>query len=211
MVADDVRVESVTHVADALSIAGATERGDALFAGLVCGVGRVRACPARLSRAVALVRMGRTADALGELAAAAASIDPALQPAPELARAMARCGFLGDMLAELERVGPAQQADARAQLADSLVEATYLDPHLREIGLAALLEETVGTTREAIACLLDQVRVLEGLGDAEAILGRAFARTASLKDQRAAVIFDLQMVGALIERIRCLPHDAEEG
>jgi hypothetical protein len=123
---------------------------------------------------------------------------------------MARCGFLGDMLTELERVDAARQGEARAQLADGLVEATYLDPHLREIGLSSLLEGTEGPVRETIACLLDQVRVLEGLSDVEATLARAFARTATLEDRRAAAIFDRQLVDALIERIRSAPQETPE-
>ncbi len=76
--ANDARVEVVAHISNALSIAGATERGDALFAGLVSGVGAPRARPVRLSRAVALVRLGRTADARAEIAAAATTTDPFL-------------------------------------------------------------------------------------------------------------------------------------
>jgi hypothetical protein len=204
--ADAARIEVVAHVADALSTAGATERGDALFTGLVSGVGRERARPAHLSRALALVRLGRTADARAEIAAAAAVTLPGSPAVEELAMAMARCGFLGDMLAELERVDPTRQADARARLADSLVEATYLDPHLREIGLSSLLEGTTGPVRDTIACLLDQVRVLEALGDVEEIIARAFARTATHEDRRTAAIFEGQLVSALVERIRCAPR-----
>lgn len=120
---------------------------------------------------------------------------------------MARCGFLGDILAELARVEPSRQGEARAQLADSLVEATYLDPHLREIGLSSLLDRADGPVRDAIACLLDQVRVLEGLGDVDEILSRAFARTAALEDRRTGAIYDRQLVDALIERIRAMPHE----
>jgi hypothetical protein len=122
--------------------------------------------------------------------------------------AMARCGFLSDMLGELMRVDAARQGEARAQLADVLVEANYLDPYLREIGLSSLLTGTTGSVRETIACLLDQVRVLEGLGNAEEILARAFAHNASLDDQRSAGIFGRQLVDALIERIRSTPKDA---
>jgi hypothetical protein len=199
---DDVRVDVVGHVANALSIAGATERGDALFAGLVAGIGARRARETRLVRAVALVRLGRTAEARAEIAAAAAATAPSFRDVEELAMTMARCGFLADMLEELERVDPSRQAETRAQLADRLVQATYLDPHLREIGLSSLLEGTDGPVRHTIACLLDQVRVLEGLGDVEEILAGAFARTAALEDRRTAAIFDRQLVDALIERIR---------
>ncbi len=211
IVADDTRVDAVAHIANALSIAGATERGDALFAGLVSGVGPARARPVRLSRAVALVRLGRTADARAEIAAAAAVTDPSSRAEEDLAMTMARCGFLGDMLAELPRMPAAWQHEARAQLADSLVEATYLDPHLREIGLVSLLEGTAGPVHDTIACLLDQVRVLEGLGDIEETLARAFARTAAISDRRAAAIFDRQLVDALIERIRCAPRGVGGG
>jgi hypothetical protein len=223
---DAPRVEVVAHIADALSIAGATERGDALFAGLAAGVGPRRARDVRLTRAVVLVRLGRTADARAELAAAAAAAVPTFEafqfdasrsgtsaPRPsahvveEIAMTFARCGFLADMLAELARVEPARQAEARAQLADSLVEATYLDPHLREIGLSFLLEPTEGPVRDAIACLLDQVRVLEGLGEVEEILARAFARTSAMEDRRTAGLYERQLVDALIERIRAMPHE----
>jgi hypothetical protein len=199
---DDVRVEVVGHVANALSIAGATERGDALFAGLVAGIGVRRARETRLVRAVALVRLGRTADARAEIAAAAAATAPSFRDVEELAMTMARCGFLADMLEELERVDSTRQAETRAQLADRLVQATYLDPHLREIGLSSLLQGTDGPVRHTIACLLDQVRVLEGLGDVEEILAAAFGRTAAIEDRRTAAIFDRQLVDALIERIR---------
>ncbi len=220
---DDARVEVVAHVANALSMAGATERGDGLFAGLVSAIGVTRAREVRLARAVSLVRLGRTADARAEIAAAAAASVPTFhlfneggaayqrhppQALQDLAMAMARCGFLGDMLAELLRVDPTRQSDARAQLADCLVEATYLDPHLREIGLAALVEATTGPVHDTIACLLDQVRVLEGLGDIEEVLAKAFARTATLDDRRAAAIFDRQLVDALIERIRSAPQES---
>jgi tetratricopeptide (TPR) repeat protein len=208
--ADEARVEVVTHVANALSLGGASERGDGLFAGLVSGVGPRRAREARLSRAVVMVRLGRTADARAEIAAAAAATAPTFHAIEELAMTMARCGFLGDMLTELDRVDAARQGEARAQLADGLVEATYLDPHLREIGLSSLLEGTEGPVRETIACLLDQVRVLEGLGDVEATLARAFARSATLEDRRAAAIFDRQIIDALIERIRCAPQESPE-
>lgn len=207
--ADEARVEVVAHVANALSIGGASERGDGLFAGLVSGVGPQRAREARLSRAIVLVRLGRTADARAEIAAAAATTGPFFHAIEELAMTMARCGFLGDMLAELERVDAARQGEARAQLADGLAEASYLDPYLREIGLSSLLEGTEGTVRETIACLLDQVRVLEGLGDVEATLARAFARTATLEDRRAAAIFDRRLVDALIERIRRAPQASQ--
>jgi hypothetical protein len=208
--ADDLRVELCAHVADALSMSGADERGDALFAGLVAGIGARRAREARLVRAVTLVRLGRTADARAEIAAAAAVTAPTFHEVEELAMTMARCGFLADMLSELARIDPSRQGEARAQLADRLVEATYLDPHLREIGLSALLEGTEGPVRHTIACLLDQVRVLEGLGDVEVILARAFASTAALEDRRTASIFDRQLVDALIERIRAAPaHDDE--
>jgi hypothetical protein len=220
---DERRVEVVAHVANALSIAGATERGDALFSGLVSGIGPRRAREARLPRAVTLVRLGRTADARAELAAASAATipsfdafdDAASNPRPpqhaleELTMTMARCGFLADMLAELTRVDASRQAEVRAQLADSLVEATYLDPHLREIGLSSVLEGAVGPVRDTIACLLDQVRVLEGLCDVEEILSHAFDRTASLADARTAVIFERQLVDALIERIRSTPQESK--
>jgi tetratricopeptide (TPR) repeat protein len=205
--ADEPRIEVVTHVANALSLGGASERGDGLFAGLVSGVGPRRAREARLSRAVVMVRLGRTADARAEIAAAAAATASTFYAIEELAMTMARCGFLGDMLSELDRIDATRHGEARTQLADGLVEATYLDPHLREIGLSSLLEGTEGPVRETIACLLDQVRVLEGLGDVEAILARAFARTAILGDRRAAAIFDRQLVDALIERIRCAPQE----
>jgi hypothetical protein len=175
---------------------------------------------------VVLVRLGRTADARAEIFAAAAAAVPSFDafafdaaesgpfaPRPsahvieEVAMTLARCGFLGDMLAELTRVEPARQAEARAQLADSLVEATYLDPHLREIGLSSLLERTVGPVHDAIACLLDQVRVLEGLGNVEEILAGAFARTSTMEDPRTAGLYDRQLVDALIERIRAMPHE----
>jgi hypothetical protein len=183
-------------------MSGADERGDALFAGLTAGVGPRRAREARLTRAVTLVRLGRTADARAEIAAAAAVTAPTFHDVEELAMTMARCGFLADMLAELARLDPARQGEARAQLADRLVEATYLDPHLREVGLCSLLEGTEGPVHYTIACLLDQVRVLEGPGDVEEILTRAFARTAALEDRRTASIFDRQLIDALIERIR---------
>ena len=80
--ADEARVEVVAHVANALSIGGASERGDGLFGGLVSGVGPRRAREARLSRAVALVRLGRTADARAEIAAAAAATAPHLPRRP---------------------------------------------------------------------------------------------------------------------------------
>jgi hypothetical protein len=205
---DDVRVEIVGHVANALSIAGATERGDSLFAGLVAGIGARRAREVRLVRAVALVRLGRTADARAEIAGAAAATAPSFRDVEELAMTMARCGFLADMLAELERVDPSRQAETRAQLADRLVQSTYLDPHLREIGLSSLLEGTEGPVRHTIACLLDQVRVLEGLGEVGDVLARAFARTAALEDRRTAAIFDRQLVDAVIERIRAAAGEA---
>jgi hypothetical protein len=219
---DERRIDVVARVANALSIAGATERGDALFAGLVSGIGLRRARAVRLPRAITLVRLGRTADARAEIAAASAAFvpsfdafdDAASNPRPaqhaleELTMTMARCGFLGDMLAELARVDAPRQGEVRAQLADSLVEATYLDPHLREIGLSSLLEGTTGPVRETIACLLDQVRVLEGLGDVDEILSRAFARTTALEDGRTAAIFERQLVDALIERIRSTPQES---
>jgi hypothetical protein len=113
------------------------------------------------------------------------------------------------MLVELRRIDAARQAEVRAQLADSLVEATHLDPHLREIGLSSLLEGTVGPVRDTIACLLDQVRVLEGLGDVAEILSSAFARTAALEDRRTAAIIERQLVDALIERIRSTPQESK--
>jgi hypothetical protein len=203
----EARVEVVAHVADALSIAGATERGDALFAGLVSGVGARGARSVRLARAVTLVRLGRTADARAEIAAAAAATGGSAHEIEELACTMARCGFLSDMIGELMRVDGARQGEARAQLADVLVEATYLDPYLREIGLSTLLSGTTGPVRETIACLLEQVRVLEGLGDADEILARAFGHNATIEDRRSAGIFDRQLVDALIERIRSTPQE----
>jgi hypothetical protein len=205
---DDARIDVVAHVANALSIAGATERGDALFAGLVGGIGARRAKDARLMRAVTLVRLGRTPEARAEIAAASSVSEPTLDDVEEIATTLARCGFLGDMLAEIGRIDPSRQDEPRARVADRLVEATYLDPHLREVGLSSLLEGTEGSVRHTIACLLDQVRVLEGLGDVEEIVAQGFARTARLEDRRTAGIFDRQLVDALIERIRSAPHRA---
>jgi hypothetical protein len=199
--ADNVRIELVANIADGLSIAGATEIGDALFAGLTAGIGHRAARPVRLSRAVALVRLGRTADARAELAAAAASTGDAWHAIEQLTMAMARCGFLADMLAELMRLDGAQRPATLAQLADTLVEADHLDPHLRDVGLTSLLDRAEGPVRDTIACLLDQLRLLEGIGDPDAILEKAFARTAALENREAAAIFEQQLVGALIERI----------
>jgi hypothetical protein len=208
LVVDESRIEVVGHIANALSIGGATERGDGLFAGLVSGIGREGSREVRLSRAVTLVRLGRTADARAEISGAAAASQLTLPHVEELAMCMARCGFLADMLYELDRIDVTLQGDTRAQLADCLVEATYLDPHLREIGLSSLLEGTIGHVRETIACLLDQVRVLEGLGDVEQTLANAFARNAALEERRTAAIFDEQLVDALIERIRSAPQES---
>jgi hypothetical protein len=203
----DARIRAVVTIANACSFAGATERGDALFDGLVSGVGAREARAARAERAVALVRLGRTTDAQNELALAATTTgSDSWHGIEELARAGARSGFLADMLGALAHVHPSRQSKARAQLADCLVESTYIDPHLREIGLNSLLDGADEPARWTISCLLAQLRLLEGLGSPVDIVRAAFEQSQAIADPASRAIFRQQVVFALIERIRNVAH-----
>ena len=197
------RVEAATTITNGLSLAGADERGDALFTGLTLGIEGEVARKARLARAITLVRLNRTADALAELGAASDTAGAGEPHAiEEIATMTARCGFIGDVLEWLTRVAPERQAPLRAHLADVLVEATHLDPNLRVLGLETLAKDAPAAAAEAIGCLAAQVRMTEGLGDPVAILAEASAHTRALADRKMAAIFDQQLARAATERIR---------
>ncbi len=197
------RVDVVTAIANGLSIAGATELGDGVFAGLVALAGPVAARPARYKRAIALIRLSRTADAHAQLTEAGVTLAPDDAAGfTDLGANFARCGFLADMLAQLERIAPEKQDAARAAFADALVDSTYLDPYLRELGLSSLLPAAEGLVAEAIACMLAQLRLLEELGDPSEVVAQAFERTAAIPHSGTAALFEKQLVRAMIERVR---------
>lgn len=195
------RVAAATAVANALSLTGATERGDAFFAGLVTAAPPAAARRAHLDRAVALVQLNRTADSLASLAAAASTPTPlTLASATELATAAARSGFLADALAEVERLEGEDRALACAQIADALAESTYLDPNLRVLGLSSLAALAPEPARATIECVLAQVRLLDRLEQPDQVLRDARKRAASLEPGLRSLA-ERQLVHAAIERI----------
>jgi hypothetical protein len=196
-------IEAVTAIANGLSLAGATERGDGLFAGMVIGIDAGLARKAHLERAVTLVKLGRTADAREQLFAASEKGDADTWPAiEELAQTCARCGFIADLIEALSRVEPSRQSEVRTQLADIIAESTYIDPDLRVIGLESVMADAEPPATDTIACLIAQVRLLERMGDPEEVLERALGRTAALPKRQTATLLEQQLLGALLERLR---------
>jgi hypothetical protein len=201
----DARIASATSIVNALSFAGAIERSDAFFAGLVTGADARLGRRAHAERAVALARLHRTAEALGELMEASLLADrTSTADALELARTAARCGFVADALAELARVDGEKQGEAHALLADVFAEAAWLDPHLRALALESLVKTAPDRAKQAVACLLAQIRILEGLGDAKAIATEAFLALDAEGDPMTAGIFRQQLVSALVARLQRL-------
>lgn len=199
------RVQAATAIANALSLAGADERGDGLFAGLNLALEGDLARAARLDRAVTLVQLNRTADALATLAAAAATTGADRQSAiVELARATARCGFLADVIQWVGRVEPDRQAAVRSELADLLAETRHLDANLRVIGLDSLARDAPPTAAAIIRGLVAQVRIVEGLGDPAEVLTAALDEARSLPEHGLCAILESQLVSAAIGRIHRL-------
>jgi tetratricopeptide (TPR) repeat protein len=196
-------VEAVTAVANALSLAGATERGDCLFAGLVIAIDPRLARKAHLERAIALTRLGRVPDAREQLVAAAELPGGDTWHAiEELARACARCGFIGDLLDVLARIEPERQLEARTQIADVLAESAYLDPALRVIGLESIANKAEPPVADTVAVLIEEVKLVERMGDPGEILARGFVRTGAMEKRATAAALEQQLVGALLDRLR---------
>ncbi len=70
------------------------------------------------------------------------------------------------------------------------------------IGLESIANKAAGPVADTVAVLIEEVKLVERMGDPGEILARGFVRTGAMEKRATAAALEQQLVGALLDRLR---------